>query len=184
MKILTCCLLFTWLCSTASAQSAADSAAAAIRRHLKPGKHPVHYFRLGLNGADLYGDDLLDITAKGDILNFKGTGKASGLDSVRFDLARNIALFRQRQIPFIRIEHIRAADNGFHTPGVTYAYELSISSMTDSTDMSTLRMERYDFGISYLSATGKTMIVFMKTIMKVQGDKPNIKPDILTFLID
>lgn len=73
--------------------------------------------------VDIYGNDTLEITARGNILYFRGTGKASGLDSVRFNLAENIALFRQRQIPFMSIFHIPATANAFHTPAVTYAYE-------------------------------------------------------------
>src|SRR5579863_2051285 len=45
MKILTFLLLLACLCSTAKAQVAADTAATWIQQLLKPGKHPVHYFR-------------------------------------------------------------------------------------------------------------------------------------------
>jgi hypothetical protein len=52
--------------------------------------------------AEFVGIEMITITylGPGDILYFRGTGKASGLDPVSFDLGRNIALFRQRQIPF------------------------------------------------------------------------------------
>jgi len=53
--------------------------------------------------VDIYGEDTLEITATGDQLYFHGTGKASGLDSLCFDLGHNMALFRHRQIPFINV---------------------------------------------------------------------------------
>jgi hypothetical protein len=134
--------------------------------------------------VDIDGNDTLEISAKGDILCFRGTGKASGLDSVRFDLARNIALFRQRQIPFMNIFHISATANGFHTPMVTYAYELNNNTMTDSTDINTLHFERYDFGVSYQPLTGTAMVIFMIASGNMHGGNPVLHPDVLTFLID
>jgi hypothetical protein len=134
--------------------------------------------------VDIYGEDTLEIRATGDQLYFHGTGKASGLDSVCFDLGQNMALFRHRQIPFMNIFHVPATANAFHTPCVTYAYELNQNSMSDSTDISTLHMERYDFGLSHLPLIGKTMVIFMTANMNMQGGKPVVQPDVLTFLID
>jgi hypothetical protein len=134
--------------------------------------------------VDIYGKDTLEITAKGDILYFRGTGMASGLDSVCFDLTRNTALFRHQQIPFMNIFHINANANAFHTPCVTYAYELNQNSMSDSTDINTLHMERYDFGVSRLPLIGKTMVIFMTANANMQDGKPVVQPDVLTFLID
>jgi len=193
MKLLPLFLLLACLCSTANAQTAADTAATQLRQLLKPGKHLVHYFRADPNkqltpeqkallakvrkalpentawvidpdsikhmsgtreeilndvrkdlnlteeewktlqdltdiakkDVDIYGEDALEITAEGDLLHFRGTGKASGLDSLCFDLTRNMALFRHRQIPFMNIFHINASASAFHTPCVTYAYELN-----------------------------------------------------------
>ncbi|MBN9380235.1 MAG: hypothetical protein J0H74_05690 [Chitinophagaceae bacterium] len=134
--------------------------------------------------VDIYGNDTLEIIAKGDILCFRGTGKTSGLDSVRFDLARNIALFRQWQIPFMNIFHISATANGFHTPMTTYAYELNNNTMTDSTDINTLHFERYDFGVSYQPLTGKAMVIFMIATGNMHGGNPVLQPDVLNFLIE
>jgi hypothetical protein len=252
MKRLTFFLLLACLYSTANAQTAADTAANQIRQLLKPGIHPVHYFRadptkqltaeqkallskvrqaLSENTAwvldpdsnknisgnreeilddlrkklnlteeewktlqdltdvakkdvDICGKDTLEITARGDQLYFHGTGKTAGLDSVCFDLGRNMALLRHRQIPFMNIFHIPATSNAFHTPCVTYAYELNQNFMSDSTDISTLHMERYDFGVSLLPLIGKTMVIFMTANVNMQGGKPIVQPDILTFLID
>ncbi|OJW60976.1 MAG: hypothetical protein BGO55_31180 [Sphingobacteriales bacterium 50-39] len=133
---------------------------------------------------DIYGNDTLEIIARGDILYFRGTGKASGLDSVCFDLARNIALFRQRNIPFMNIFHIPATANAFRTPGVTYAYELNNNTMTDSTDINTLHLERYDFGVSYQPLTGRTMVIFMTATGNMHGVNPVLQPNIVTFLIE
>jgi hypothetical protein len=134
--------------------------------------------------VDIYGEDMLEITATGNQLYFHGTGKASGLDSLCFDLGRNMALFRHRQIPFINIFHVSSTANAFHTPGVTYTYELNQNSMSDSTDINTLHMERYDFGVSHLPLVGKTMVIFMTVNANMQGGKPVVQPDVLTFLID
>ena len=134
--------------------------------------------------VDIYGNDTLEITTREDLLYFRGTGKASGLDSVRFNLAQNIALFRQRQIPFMNIFHISATANAFRTPTLTYAYELNNNYMTDSTDINTLHMERYDFGVSYQPLTGKIMVIFMTATGNMHGVNPVVQPDILTFLID
>lgn len=252
MKILTSFFLLALSYSTVNAQTALDSAATQIRQLLKPGKHPVHYYRadpskqptaeqealltkvrealpadnlwvinpdsvkhmsgvkdeilndvrkklnlteqewktlqdltnVAKRDVDFYGDDILDITARGDILYFHGTGKASGLDSIRFDLGRNIVLFRQQQIPFMTIFHVPATANAFHTPAITYAYELNNNSMTDSTDITTLHMERYDFGVSYQPMTGKTMIIFMTATGEMHGDHPVLQPNVVTFFID
>ena len=134
--------------------------------------------------VEIYGNDTLEIVAKGDILYFHGTGKASGLDSVSFDLAQNVALFRQRQIPFMNVFHISATDNGFHTPCLTYAYELNNNSMADSTNINTVHMDRIDFGVSYQPLTGRTMVLFMTATMMMQGVKPVVQPNFLAFLID
>jgi hypothetical protein len=252
MKTLTFFILFAALCSATNAQTTADTAATQIRQLLKPGKHPVHYFRADPNkqltaeqkallakvrkalpentvwvldpdsvkhmsgtreeilndvrkklnlteiewktlqdltdvaqkDVDIYGNDTLEITAREEILYFRGTGKASRLDSVCFDLARNNALFRQRQIPFMNIFHISATANAFHTPAVTYAYELNNNSMIDSTDINTLHVERYDFGVSYQPVSGKTMVIFMIATANMQGVNPVMQPDIFTCLID
>jgi hypothetical protein len=133
---------------------------------------------------DIYGNDTLEITARGDVLYFRGTGRASGLDSVRFNLAQNIALFRQRQIPFMNIFHISATANAFRTPVLTYAYESNNNYLTDSTDINTLHIERYDFGVSYQPVTGKTMVIFMTATGNMHGASPIVQPDILTFLLE
>jgi hypothetical protein len=252
MKRLAFFLAIACLYSTAHAQTAADTAATQLRQLLKPGKHPVHYFRadptkqltaeqkallakvrqalsettawvldpdsskhvsgtreeilgdvrkklhltegdwktlqdltdVAKKDVDIYGTDTLEITARGNVLYFRGTGKAAGLDSVCFDLARNIALFRQRDIPFMNIFHIPATANAFHTPCVTYAYELNQNSMSDSTAISTLHLERYDFGVSRLPVIGKTMVLFMTATMHMQGGNPVVQPAVLTFLIN
>lgn len=132
--------------------------------------------------VDYYGNDTLEITFRRKVLSFRGTGKASRLDSVSFDLGRNIALFRQRPIPFMGIFHIAASDNGFHTPVVTY--EMNNNYMTDSTDVNTVHMERYDFGISYQPMTRKTSIIFMTATANMRGGAPVIQPEILTFAIE
>ncbi|MDP4215024.1 MAG: hypothetical protein Q8927_02405 [Bacteroidota bacterium] len=133
---------------------------------------------------DIYGNDTLDVTAKGDILYFRGTGKASALDSVCFDLGRNTAMFRHRPIPFMNIFQVAATANAFHTPCVTYAYELNHNTMSDSTDINTLHMERYDFGVSRLPLIEKTMVIFMTATGHMESGKPVLQPDVLTFLID
>jgi hypothetical protein len=186
MKPLALFLLLACYISTSNAQSAADTAATQIRQLLKPGKHLVHYFRTDVakKDVDMYGEDTLEITATGDQLYFHGTGKTSGLDSVCFDLGQNMALFRHRQIPFMNISHVPATANAFHTPCVTYAYELNQNSMSDSTDINTIHMVRYDFGVSHLALIGKTMVIFMTATMNMQGGKPVVQPDVLTFLID
>ena len=135
-------------------------------------------------GVAFYGADTLEITAVGEELHFRGTGKAARLDSVTFDLAQNSAVFQQHRIPFMNIFHISAAANAFHTPAVTYAYELNQHSMSDSTDINTLHSERYDFGVSYQPLTGKAQVIFMTANMNMQAGKPVIQPDVLTFLID
>lgn len=56
--------------------------------------------------------------------------------------------------------------------------------MTDSTDINTLIMERYDFGVSYQPLTGKTMVIFMTATGSMHGTSPILQPDILTFLIE
>jgi hypothetical protein len=84
----------------------------------------------------------------------------------------------------MNVFHIPAAANAFHTPAVTYAYEMNNNSMTDSTDTNTLHMERYDFGVSYQPLTGKTMVIFMTATANMRGVNPVVQPDILTFLID
>jgi len=68
--------------------------------------------------VELYGNDTLEIMASGDQLFFHGTGKASGMDSIFFDLHQNTAIFRQRSIPFMNIFHVPPTANSFHTPCV------------------------------------------------------------------
>lgn len=134
--------------------------------------------------VDFYGQDTLKVTVTGDVISFRGTGKASRLDSVSFNLVRNIALFRQRAIPFMGIYPVSATANGFHTPAVTYAYELNNHTMSDSSDINTLHFERYDFGVSYQPLTGKAVLMFMTATGNMQGGTPVLQPDVLTFLID
>jgi len=133
-------------------------------------------------GYQIYGEDKLEIIANGDQLSFKGTGNAANLNSLRFDLSGNRILFGDKQIPFLRMHHSNGSDNAFHTPGVTYEYELENSSMSDSTNVNTLRMERYDFGVAHLPLAGKTMVMFMT--MNVQGGNLSVQPGIalLAFL--
>jgi hypothetical protein len=132
----------------------------------------------------MYGHDTLEITGRGDILSFRGTGKASRFDSISFDLARNVALFRQFQIPFMKLFHVPATANAFHTPALTYAYELNHNTVTDSTDVSTLHFERFDFGVSYQPLTGKTVVIFMTASGNMHGASPVLQPDIVTFLLE
>jgi len=134
--------------------------------------------------VEMYGADTLEIAASGNVLYFRGTGEASGLDSVYFDLSRNIALYRQFHIPFMSIFHISEDANAFHTPLVTYAYELNNNSMTDSSDINTIHIERYDFGVSYQPQTGKVMLIFMTATGNMQDGKPVMKPNLVTFFID
>ena len=135
-------------------------------------------------GVAIYGEDTLEVIPQGEFLSFRGTGKARALDSVRLDLSHNKVLFRQHEIPFIRISHVSGSDNGFHTPAVSYMYELNNSSMSDSTDAGTLRMESFDFGISRFPLTGKTMVAFFTSTVQTGGNfqvRPNI---MLAFLME
>ncbi|HVU96143.1 MAG TPA: hypothetical protein VHE34_13010 [Puia sp.] len=127
-------------------------------------------------GYQIFGEDKLEIVANGDKLSFKGTGNAAHLNSVRFDLAGNRVLFGDKPMPFLRMHHSNGSDNAFHTPVVTYEYELENSSMADSTNMNTLRMERYDFGVARLPLAGKTILMFMT--MNVQGGSISVQPGI------
>jgi hypothetical protein len=132
-------------------------------------------------GYQIYGEDQLDITAKGDQLYFHGTGDAAKLDSVRFDLAGNRVLFHDKQLPFLRMHHSTGADNAFHTPAVTYEYELENSSVSDSTNINTMRLETYDFGVVQLPLTGKTIVTFMT--IAVNGANLSAQPGIVLVAI-
>ena len=143
----------------------------------------------GLDGCsqkdiEYYGNDTLEITAHDNILSFRGTGKVSRFDSISFDLRRNLALFRERPIPFMSIFHIAASANGFHTPVLTFAYEMNNNFMTDSTDINTMHMERYDFGVSYQPLTHKTSLIFMVATAGMKSGSPVVQPEILTFEIE
>ena len=118
-------------------------------------------------GVAIYGEDTLEITSQGKLITFRGTGRAAAMDSLRVDLALNKVFFGQQQLAFRGIAHVKGADNGFHTPAVTYGYELNNHSMSDSADINTLKMETSDFGVTRFPLTGKTMIVLFTAI--VQG---------------
>jgi hypothetical protein len=125
----------------------------------------------------IYGEDTIEIISGGDQLHFRGTGSAAKLDSVRIDLTGNRVLFKDKQIPFSRVHQSTGEDNGLHSPAVTYEYELENSSMSDSTNVKTLRMERYEFGVARLPLAGKTMIMFMT--MNMQGGNFSTQPAIM-----
>lgn len=117
------------------------------------------------------GEETLVIKKKKNSLTFKGTGQLKALDSLKFNIPLNVALYNGKQLTFSQKSGSEDSNNPFKSPWVGYHYSFEeegdfLNSAPDGSDMTATKIS-FDIG---KIKDGKIILMFMA--MRIENGKP------------
>jgi hypothetical protein len=117
------------------------------------------------------GEEALQIRQKGNVFSFQGAGRLKSLDSLQFDVTKNVAVYNGKEMAFSNTAGSDDDNNPFKSPwhGYHYSFENEEAEL-DPSDVSLLTTTKYSFDIGQLKSNGKTIIMFMA--MKIKNGAP------------
>jgi hypothetical protein len=118
------------------------------------------------------GEETVVIKRKKNSLTFKGTGRLKALDSLKFNIALNVAIYNGKQLTFSQKSGSEDNNNPFKSPWVGYHYSFEdegdfLNSAPDGSDMTATKIS---FDIGQIKNTGKTVLMFMA--MRIENGRP------------
>jgi hypothetical protein len=116
------------------------------------------------------GEETLIIKRKKNTLSFQGEGLLKALDSLKFNLTLNVALYNGKQVTFSNKSGSENEDNPFKSPWVGYHYTYDDTEGTDVGDLEKMNLTSVSFDIGHIHNINKVVVMFMA--MRIENGKP------------
>jgi len=115
------------------------------------------------------GEETLVIKRKKNTLSFQGEGLLKALDSLKFNISLNVALYNGKQVTFSNKSGSENEDNPFKSPWVGYHYTYDDAGGSD-VDLEKMNLTSVSFDIGHIHNTNKVVVMFMA--MRIENGKP------------
>jgi len=114
------------------------------------------------------GEATLIIKRKKNTLSFQGEGSLKALDSLKFNISLNVALYNGKQVTFSNKSGSDNEDNPFKSPWVGYHYTYDDAAGSD-VDLEKMNLTSVSFDIGHIHNTNKVVVMFMA--MRIENGK-------------